>query len=142
MRATGIVRRIDDLGRVVIPKEIRRSLKIREGDPLEIYTTREGEIILKKYVSDILIESAEKVVKTLANFHIYTTIYDTSGDKIAGYGNSSVEDIDAFVTSSFVFPIKDADNDIIGYLATRDAIPNIDQKARIETIISIFSLDY
>ncbi|MCJ7855305.1 stage V sporulation protein T [Lachnospiraceae bacterium NSJ-143] len=49
MKATGIVRRIDDLGRIVIPKEIRRTLRIREGDPLEIFTDREGEIILKKY---------------------------------------------------------------------------------------------
>ena len=49
MKATGIVRRIDDLGRIVVPKEIRRTLRIREGDPLEIFTDREGEIILKKY---------------------------------------------------------------------------------------------
>ena len=49
MKATGIVRRIDDLGRVVIPKEIRRTLRLREGTPLEIFTDREGEIILKKY---------------------------------------------------------------------------------------------
>lgn len=49
MKATGIVRRIDDLGRVVIPKEIRRTMRIREGDPLEIYTDRDGEVILKKY---------------------------------------------------------------------------------------------
>ena len=49
MRATGIVRRIDDLGRVVIPKEIRRTMRIREGEPMEIFTGREGEIILKKY---------------------------------------------------------------------------------------------
>ena len=49
MKATGIIRRIDDLGRVVIPKEIRRSLKIVEGDPLEIYTERDGSIILKPY---------------------------------------------------------------------------------------------
>jgi AbrB family transcriptional regulator (stage V sporulation protein T) len=49
MKATGIVRRIDDLGRVVIPKEIRRNLRIREGDPMEIYVDKEGEIILKKY---------------------------------------------------------------------------------------------
>lgn len=47
MKATGIVRRIDDLGRIVIPKEIRRTLRIRESDPLEIFTDREGEIILK-----------------------------------------------------------------------------------------------
>jgi AbrB family transcriptional regulator (stage V sporulation protein T) len=49
VKATGIVRRIDDLGRVVIPKEIRRTLKIREGDPLEIFVDRDGEVILKKY---------------------------------------------------------------------------------------------
>ena len=49
MKATGIVRRIDDLGRVVVPKEIRRTLRIREGEPLEIFTNREGGIVLKKY---------------------------------------------------------------------------------------------
>lgn len=49
MKATGIVRRIDDLGRIVVPKELRRNLRIREGDPIEIFTGREGEIILKKY---------------------------------------------------------------------------------------------
>lgn len=49
MKATGIVRRIDDLGRIVIPKEIRRTQRIHEGDPIEIYTNREGEIMLKKY---------------------------------------------------------------------------------------------
>lgn len=48
MKATGVVRRIDDLGRIVIPKEIRKTLRIREGDPLEIFTDKEGEIILKK----------------------------------------------------------------------------------------------
>lgn len=55
MKATGIVRRIDDLGRVVIPKEIRRTLRIREGDPLEIFVDRDGEVILKKYspVADV-----------------------------------------------------------------------------------------
>ena len=49
MKATGIVRRIDDLGRVVIPKEIRRTQRIREGDPLEIFTTGDGEVVFKKY---------------------------------------------------------------------------------------------
>ena len=49
MKATGIVRRIDDLGRVVIPKEIRRTMRIREGDPLEIYTGTDGEVVFKKY---------------------------------------------------------------------------------------------
>ena len=67
MRATGIVRRIDDLGRVVVPKEIRRTLKIREGDSLEIYTDREGEIILKKYSPMLEMgELAKQYVDTLA----------------------------------------------------------------------------
>lgn len=70
MKATGIVRRIDDLGRVVIPKEIRRTLRIREGDPLEIFTAREGEVILKKYspiseLGQFAKEYAESLYETL-----------------------------------------------------------------------------
>jgi AbrB family transcriptional regulator (stage V sporulation protein T) len=70
LKATGIVRRIDDLGRVVIPKEIRRTLRIREGDPLEIFTDREGEVILKKYspigeLSDLSKEYEESLHSSL-----------------------------------------------------------------------------
>ncbi len=70
MKATGIVRRIDDLGRVVIPKEIRRTLRIREGDPLEIFVDRDGEVILKKYspiseLSDFAKEYAEALFDSL-----------------------------------------------------------------------------
>lgn len=70
MKATGIVRRIDDLGRVVIPKEIRRTLRIREGDPLEIFVDREGEVILKKYspigeLGDFAQEYAESLFENL-----------------------------------------------------------------------------
>ena len=66
MKATGIVSRIDDLGRVVIPKEIRRTMRIREGDPLEIYTDREGEVIFKKYspIGDLM-EFAAGYAETL-----------------------------------------------------------------------------
>ena len=72
MKATGIVRRIDDLGRVVIPKEIRRTLRIREGDPLEIFTDREGEVILKKYspigeLSEFAQEYADSLAETLGH---------------------------------------------------------------------------
>ena len=71
MKATGIVRRIDDLGRVVIPKEIRRTMRIKEGDPLEIFVDREGEVILKKYspisaLSDFAREYADSLAETLA----------------------------------------------------------------------------
>ena len=66
MKATGIVRRIDDLGRVVIPKEIRRTMRIREGDPLEIYTERDGSVIFKKYsLLGGLTEFATQMCETL-----------------------------------------------------------------------------
>lgn len=70
MKATGIVRRIDDLGRIVIPKEIRRTMRIREGDPMEIFTSREGEILLKKYspvgeLGDFAVTLAESVAQTI-----------------------------------------------------------------------------
>jgi len=69
VKATGIVRRIDDLGRVVIPKEIRKTLRIREGDPLEIFTDKDGEVILKKYspigeLSEFALQYAETLAKT------------------------------------------------------------------------------
>ncbi|MED1206005.1 stage V sporulation protein T [Heyndrickxia acidicola] len=72
MKATGIVRRIDDLGRVVIPKEIRRTLRIREGDPLEIFVDRDGEVILKKYspiseLGDFAKEYAEALFDSLGS---------------------------------------------------------------------------
>lgn len=70
MKATGIVRRIDDLGRIVIPKEIRRTMRIREGDPMEIFTSREGEILLKKYspvgeLGEFAAELAESISQTI-----------------------------------------------------------------------------
>ena len=59
MKATGIVRRIDDLGRIAIPKEIRRQLKIRESDPVEIFLSGDGEIILKPYRTDYILRKAD-----------------------------------------------------------------------------------
>ena len=64
MKATGVVRRIDDLGRIVIPKEIRKTLRIKEGDPLEIYTDSEGEVIFKKYSFPFSFFPSLLVVKT------------------------------------------------------------------------------
>ena len=87
MKATGIVRRIDDLGRVVIPKEIRKTLRIKEGDPLEIFTDKEGEIILKKYspigeLSEFATEYAETLAKTTGHIACITdkdTVIAVSG---------------------------------------------------------------
>jgi AbrB family transcriptional regulator, stage V sporulation protein T len=77
MKATGIVRRIDDLGRVVIPKEIRRTLRIREGDPLEIFVDRDGEVILKKYspigeLGDFAKEYAESLFESTGHITMIT----------------------------------------------------------------------
>lgn len=77
MKATGVVRRIDDLGRIVIPKEIRKTLRIKEGDPLEIFTDREGEVILKKYspigeLSEFATGYAETLSKTTGHIACIT----------------------------------------------------------------------
>jgi len=81
LKATGIVRRIDELGRVVIPKEIRRTLRIREGDPLEIFTDREGEVILKKYspigeLGDFAKEYAESLHLSLGHIAVIAQFPD------------------------------------------------------------------
>ena len=77
MKATGIVRRIDDLGRVVIPKEIRRTMRIREGDPLEIYTDKDGGVIFKKYslmggLSDFAVQLCESLNKATGRVAVIT----------------------------------------------------------------------
>ena len=87
LKATGVVRRIDDLGRVVIPKEIRKTLRIKEGDPLEIFTDKEGEVILKKYspigeLSEFASGYAETLSKTTGHIACITdrdTVIAVSG---------------------------------------------------------------
>lgn len=92
MKATGIVRRIDDLGRVVVPKEIRRVLRIREGDPLEIYTSSTGEVILKKYspISE-LGQFAGEYAETAAQVLGGTVIVSDTDQIIAASGPSRRE---------------------------------------------------
>ena len=106
MKATGIVRRIDDLGRVVVPKEIRKVLRIREGDPLEIYTGTSGEVILKKYspISE-LGQIAEGFVETASSIlGMPVLVSDTdrfvavSGIKQKDYINKEIdEDLDSII---------------------------------------------
>ena len=99
MRATGVVRRIDDLGRIVIPKEIRRTMRMREGDPLEIFTNNSGEIMLKKYS---MMEGLSVLGQTYAE-----SLYKVSGlpcaicdtDRVIAYaGQGRKEAIDMPVT--------------------------------------------
>lgn len=99
MKATGIVRRIDDLGRVVVPKEIRRVLRIREGDPLEIYTGNSGEVILKKYspineLSQFAGEYVETINKVLGGTIIVSdtdTVIAASGSDKKSYTDKRID---------------------------------------------------
>ncbi len=100
MKATGIVRRIDDLGRVVVPKEIRRVLRIREGDPLEIYTGNSGEVILKKYspiseLGQFAGEYAETIFKIIGG----TVIVSDTDQIIAASGSERKNYIDRRIDS-------------------------------------------
>ncbi|MHB8158431.1 MAG: stage V sporulation protein T [Desulfocucumaceae bacterium] len=92
-KATGIVRRIDDLGRVVIPKELRRTLKIRNGDPLEIYVDRTGQIMLKKYspineLGQFAQEYAESLNEALGHSAIIT-----DKDSIVALAGKNIKDL-------------------------------------------------
>jgi len=101
MKATGIVRRIDDLGRVVIPKEIRRTLRIREGDPLEIFVDRDGEVILKKYspiseLSDFSKEYADALYDSLGHPVLICdrdTFIAVSGGSKKEYLNKNISEV-------------------------------------------------
>lgn len=92
MKATGIVRRIDDLGRVVIPKEIRRTMRIREGDPLEIYTDNDGEVIFKKY-SPIgeLSHFASQYAEVLSKTSGYPVLIADRDRIVSSYGTGKKE---------------------------------------------------
>jgi AbrB family transcriptional regulator (stage V sporulation protein T) len=100
MKATGIVRRIDDLGRVVIPKEIRRVLRIREGDPLEIYTDHDGEVIFKKYSPVGELHSfAASYAETLNKSCSLSVVITDRDAVIAAAGLSKKEYVDSKISS-------------------------------------------
>ena len=101
MKATGIVRRIDDLGRVVIPKEIRRTLRIREGDPLEIYTATDGEVIFKKYspVGELSVFAAQ-YADVLSRISGLPTLICDRDHVIAAAGVSKREFLERRVTTT------------------------------------------
>lgn len=134
MRATGIIRRIDDLGRIVIPKEVRRQMRISTGDALEIYTDRDGCVIFKKYVNDELKPMGEGIVKALAKNGINASVYNTYGDKVAGKG---VEEIDFDLEDDCLFPIKTTE-DTLGYVSV-DINPGIEDRVIIEATITLAS---
>lgn len=126
MKATGIVRRIDDLGRVVIPKEIRRTLRIREGDPLEIFTDKEGEVILKKYspigeLSDFATQYAESLHKTSGHITCIAdrdTIVAVSGASKKEFLDKSLSgDLEKVIEEKTTLVVKSSDEKAISIIA-------------------------
>ena len=118
MKATGIVRRIDDLGRVVIPKEIRRTLRIREGDPLEIFTDREGGVILKKYspigeLTDFSKEYAESLQQSIG--HI---VLIADKDAFISVSGATKKDYFEMITPYIKVLSKNYGSDISAIIAT------------------------
>ena len=116
MKATGVVRRIDDLGRVVIPKEIRKTLRIKEGDPLEIFTDREGQVILKKYspigeLSEFASGYAETLSKTTGHIACITdkdTIIAVSGGSKKEFLEQDIsKDLEQLMEDKEVYTSKD-----------------------------------
>ena len=116
MKATGVVRRIDDLGRVVIPKEIRKTLRIKEGDPLEIFTDREGQVILKKYspigeLSEFATGYAETLAKTTGHIACITdkdTIIAVSGGSKKEFLEQDVsQELEKLMEDKEVYTSKD-----------------------------------
>ena len=99
MKATGIVRRIDDLGRVVIPKEIRRTMRIREGDPLEIFTNSGGEVIFKKYstIGELSLFAAQ-YAEALANVSKFGVVICDRDHCVAAAGISKKETLERRIT--------------------------------------------
>ncbi|MFA9397934.1 MAG: stage V sporulation protein T [Clostridiaceae bacterium] len=122
MKATGIVRRIDELGRVVIPKEIRRTLRIREGDPLEIFTDREGGVILKKYspigeLGDFSQQYVESLQTTIGNIIIVSdkdNIISISGSPKKTYMDKKVSvELDKIMEDRKIVLLGDNDHKLV-----------------------------
>jgi AbrB family transcriptional regulator, stage V sporulation protein T len=130
LKATGIVRRIDDLGRVVIPKEIRRTLRIREGDPLEIFTDKEGEVILKKYspigeLSDFAAQYAESLHKTSGHITCITdrdTIIAVSGASKKEFLEKAISpDLERIIEEKSTLVVKSSDEKTIAIITDEAA---------------------
>lgn len=142
MKATGIVRRIDDLGRVVIPKEIRRTLRIKEGDPLEIFTDREGEVILKKY-SPIgeLGKFAREFAESLAQTTGHSVCITDRDQVVAAAGGMKKEYLGKPISGALESLINDRESSLAGTVPEAHVMLTMDdvQKAGQQVIAPIVS---
>ena len=138
MKATGIVRRIDDLGRVVIPREIRKSMRIKEGDPLKIFTTREGEVVFKKcqHFEEADWIKAKNLVKTL-----YPEL------KFALYNYLGEKQVSTYASTPQTFEIEENaiykdERDLIGYICYSSDIFSTDAEKIEKMLGQFFSTNY
>ena len=144
MKATGVVRRIDDLGRIVIPKEIRKTLRIKEGDPLEIFTDREGQVILKKYspigeLSEFATEYAETLAKTTGHIACITdkdTVIALSGGSKKEFLEQGIsKDLERIIDDKEIYTSKENNDKSIPITQT-DSMERIRNAQVIYPIIS------
>ena len=138
MKATGIVRRIDDLGRIVIPKEIRRNLRIGEGDPLELYTSNQGELIFKKYSPMGECEDVVKsMLETLKECNIRGAIYDNSGYSVYSTDKNMPNDFEYDEFNPNTYPIR-VDGDFWGHFVAIEELNDVD-KTIISALFKMFA---
>ena len=137
MKATGIVRRIDDLGRICIPKEIRKNIRIKEGDALEMFTTREGELVLKKYQPFIECDwyKAKDLICAVypkLKFALYDDLCELKIKTDSNFGCLCDED-EATV-------IINKENDVVGFIMFKD-ITLQEQETVIKLLKEFFTQD-
>ena len=144
MKATGIIRKIDDLGRIVIPKEIRKTLRIKEGDPLEIFTDKNGEVILKKYspigeLSEFAISYAETLAKTTGHIACITdkdSVIAVSGaPKKEFFGQNLSQELEEVMDNKEIY--KSSENNEIALPITQN--DNRDRKFNSQVVYPIVS---
>ena len=143
MKATGVVRRIDDLGRIVIPKEIRRTLRIKEGDPIEIFTDKEGEVILKKYspigeLSEFATGYAETLAKTTGHIACITdkdsVIAVSGGSKKEFLEKAISPELEKLIENKEIYTSKDNNEKCLPI--TKNSTTNLNNSQVIYPIIS------
>ena len=145
MKSTGIVRRIDDLGRVVIPKEVRRTIRIREGDPLEIYTDTDGSVTFKKYVpiGEADYAKAKQILKAILPNEVHFALYDIYGDiqeatSISQFNGEHRIDRDEYIPDD-CYAIRDYD--VIGYLYIKGDVEESVKQMAIDVLTAFYKED-
>lgn len=145
MKATGIIRRIDDLGRVVIPKEIRKMMRIREGDPLEIYTESDGSVTFKRYVpiSEKDYTKAKQILKAILPNDVHFALYDSYGDirEFTNFNQFAEEHrIERDFIPDGIYCIKEY-YDVIGYLYIKGNVDKGIKQTAIDVLTAFYKED-